>query len=74
MDPVVFLLALAFALICGLAAGIFWLAVELKAMQKSTHQFHLYNPFGKDAPEFSTLTEEAKERFAAERGEGDYLI
>jgi hypothetical protein len=33
------------ALLLGLGAAVGWLAIELKAMQKSTHQVTYINPF-----------------------------
>ena len=40
--------------------SMFFLWVQVRSMQQSTHQVTVHHPFGK-APEFETMTEETKQ-------------
>lgn len=57
-----FLLAFAYGLIIALGAGLFMLSVELKAMQKSTHQVQYIN----QSADYEALTEELRAKLSLE--------
>ena len=40
--------------------SLFFLWVQVRSMQQSTHQVTMHHPFGK-APDFETMTDELKE-------------
>jgi hypothetical protein len=59
---------LQWALLLGLGAAIFYLMVELKAMQKSTHQITYVNPFAdkKNPQSFQTIDQELEKELNKE--------
>jgi len=62
MDSIVFLLSLSYLLIVILTGALVYLYIELKAMQKSTHQVSYVDPWSKELKkheqDFESLNEE----------------